>query len=403
MNSVDYGVPVTGKHSSINDIIEIPGGYFITGSSENITGVFLNGRQTVLSLIVDGNFNILNDLSFDATNWDNCGVSAVYYDMHDYVFLLSNNSIVHNPEITVIDNISNPSIASIVSHYTLVIDTTYGNFNAAGFQMRYADKGQVVIAGYFRTYSDGSTFNNAIPWVVRFNPLSATLLYSATWNAPSENFYQHGGGIFSTFNGEHPYIFNQEILTPSATTNEFVMVGPRKYGSNFGIDIVSTSLGNPDDRCFDHLDLSQFQWSEPLHPFHPLNQWQDPISTNSPWANLLIPVSIECPACDEERPIISTTTPDQSIHHSSMNNDLSDFQIKPNPANDVMEVSVKKSSFKGEISIFTTTGSVIFTSRFDSKNNPSKLINLHSTDSGTYIIRLKDENGKTYEKRFIKI
>ncbi len=284
-------------HSSINDIVAVNNGLlFITGSL-GLPLTVGGASQGVLAATInctDG--TTVNTFSFESTNSEHDGVSAVFDKASDVVFLMSNNSEIHNPQINRIDNVSTliPGGAFMGGPgFYLELDPYYGAYNAAGFKLMEdpVDPNLLVAAGYFRT---GPHAGNTSFWISKFDKSGSTPnVPYLVWDAPSVNFHTHGGGVFSTFQGEHPYIFTQEILTRRADYRGFVGIAPRELGGNYTIDLMgfqTTWLGtyavdgtiggnNLDISCFipynanvlpiSYVDVPTFEQAFPT-PGHPI-------------------------------------------------------------------------------------------------------------------------------------
>ena len=240
--------------SSINDIVELPNGYFLTGSA----GLLVGGQQGVLALVVGNNFNINANLSFNSSNAFHVGVSCIYDNANDEVYLLSNNSEWHNPQLSIISDISgNPMITG---HRILAVDKG-GTMHPAGFQLIQSpfDPNAVIAAGYFEMIDNsnfpGGTTTDASPWMAEINK-DFGAINALIWPAPSPNFSLHGGNILSTFAtpsgatpGQMPALFNQEIMVPDPSGNGFTFVGPRSVNGNFAVDLKNVISMDPQS-CF---------------------------------------------------------------------------------------------------------------------------------------------------------
>ncbi len=234
-------------HSSVNDIVEVDGGLFVTGSI-SFTGSFGTQQQGVLAAFFDYSGNLLNDLSFESTNSEHDGVSAVYESgpNGNWLWLMSNNSVVHNPQITLIEVGSSPASASITDQYYLELDPSYGQTNAAGFRLLDMGGDELIAAGLFRTYPAGD--QNSQLWIARFSKFNApgnTANY-IVYDRPSPGFYNHGGGLLSTFSGEHPYIFEQELICPFVSDDgiaSLAFMAPNYRYGLFCLDFGQTDMG----------------------------------------------------------------------------------------------------------------------------------------------------------------
>jgi len=159
VNNVELS-SIFDQHTSINDIVEVPTGYFVTGSIA-IDGSFPSNGQGVLAIFLDHSLNVIHDLSFESTNFEHVGVSAVYDANTDEIFLMSNNSVIHNPQISYIRDVS--GVPFIWRSYYLQLDPTFGSTNPAGFQIEKSVDNPValVAVGYYRTNTDPNGNSNS--------------------------------------------------------------------------------------------------------------------------------------------------------------------------------------------------------------------------------------------------
>ncbi len=236
----------SNEHCTINDLTDIPGqGLFLTGSV-SFTGS--GQQQGVLASFIDYNGNPLNDLSFEATNSEHDGVSAVYDDRDPSdlaLYVMSNNSAIHNPEITRIDMNAGISGASVTQNNYLELDPSYGSSNytqnAAGFKLMLShNDGALIAAGLFRNHQIGSITQNTPVWIAEFKSVNPSYTRFVTYEVTSPLFYNEGGGLFSTFSGEHPYIYEQEMICSYRDFNtgvpSYAFLAPHIIGSDYAMD-----------------------------------------------------------------------------------------------------------------------------------------------------------------------
>ncbi|MFT5821128.1 MAG: hypothetical protein ACI8ZM_002377 [Crocinitomix sp.] len=390
------------KHNSINDIVAIPTGYFITGSAGFKSGGI--EFQGVLAIFVDHNFNVNTDLSFESTNHEHIGVSAVFTADNDALYLMSNNSVLHNPQITVFSNVSS---GPAVSHeYYLALDTTYGNYNAAGFHLVESpwSPDALVAMGYYRTKVDlAANTNSAIPWIAEFESSNGNQLLGKVWPAPSPNFYTHGGGVFSTFQGEAPYIFNQEMFTERADGIGFVLISPITVLTNYGIDLVTITASTT--ACFEANDfevdtLTSRSITTDDHGFG--------INASAPGYSLTAFTSdstLFCPAIDHpNNPEDGNNNPDNGapqsnkpgfgIHDLTINT----LEVYPNPLVNQLTVSISGENLNGQLILTNTMGQVIYQQTIQSQGEFRTEINLENNPKGIYFLRFEDNHNQLVQK-----
>ncbi len=77
-----------------------------------------------------------------------------------------------------------------------------------------------------------------------------------------------------------------------------------------------------------------------------------------------------------------------------------DFRLWPNPGKGIFSI---ESPFTGDqqISLFTLTGQMIFSERFDPGTSGIHSLNLNSLAAGTYLMELSDGQSKSFKKVLI--
>ncbi|GEM_PF-2090154 len=378
-----------GQGCSVNDIIEVPNGYFVTGSMD-FTGFGGIIYQGVLAEFFDFNLNSTANASFESTNWEHVGVSAVYDGQTDNVYLMSNNSVIHNPQITIISNVSgSPGVAS---NYFLELDPTYGQYNAAGFELHISNDNpndNLVAAGYFRTFDfGGAPFNNATPWVTEFEKNTGTHIRTILYNAPSTNFYAQGGGVFSTFSGEHPYIFNQEILTDRADGNGYVFLGARRIGGNYAVDIVSTDWNLGSNSCLD-----SYNWNPQNIGFVDIQA-----SIGTPFISIA-GVGAACQPENSKYSVQCNVTPKIGEDAFASDNAIitDGMTVYPNPTSDMISISIPQAAEGGELVIVNTLGKVVFSANTLADEQAINF-DLSNEQSGLYFVIYTDDSQRMVSK-----
>ncbi|MFT5822527.1 MAG: hypothetical protein ACI8ZM_003783 [Crocinitomix sp.] len=380
------------KHASINDIIETSNGYFITGSMANTVTSPLTG-EGVLAVFLDVGLSVTADLSFESTNSEHVGVSAVYDKNVDEVWLMSNNSVIHNPQISQIKDVS--GTPAIGTEYYLELDPSYGSHNAAGFKLALSpyNSKSLVAAGLFRTHNDYlGNQNSATPWIVEFKRNSGSQIGAFIWPAPSPNFHSHGGGLFSTFSGEHPYFFNQELMIPRPDKRGFTIVGPIEENGDFGIDVVTTIDLQKDMPCFepikyDPIAITHFDNPVVVDPqsvldFMPGYDYPDMGMKEIVWCKEMYDYKSSEDTDGEE-----TGAP------SSIDMNGAKVSVYPNPILNAAFIEISGKDLTGhQFDVRNSLGQVIFSSAVLEGNYYSDRIDLGEFPAGVYFLTLTDNN-----------
>jgi hypothetical protein len=393
----------TNEGASINDIVETPSGYFVTGSVSD--GAF----QLCLAVFLDAALSITSDLSFQSTNSRHIGVSAVYDNALDEICLLSNNSVIHNPQITIISNVS--SIPAITTNYYININSSLGASNPAGFQLKLCpwDPTTLIAAGLFATHNNGSGPNiHSNLWAIQLDRLTGAEVDGWYWAAPSPNFKAHGGGVFSTFYGQFPYIFNQEILTDRADGNGFVIIAPVEIGSDFGIDIMTTTN-------FDHsYCFVQLLFSDGVtmpHTGYTVRPDFTALDFSTPKAIVDPTTTIHSARCEESMSSAMSQFEDKNTASTKKENQVntineSDFKapllmVSTHSSKPSVIAEVSGKELTGEITLLNSLGQTVYTSSSINGNYYREEINLEGLAKGIYVMKYTDINGQILIEKII--
>ncbi|MGB1206381.1 MAG: PKD domain-containing protein [Chitinophagales bacterium] len=235
-------------------------GYFITGSINAPTNF---NKQGVLALRIDNDCNLVANGSFSSSNSTEAGVSAVFDGQR--VHLLSNNSAIHNFELTTFG----PNL-NILSHvgFSPCCD------NYAGFSLRESpnNSNNLIIAGHIRTqdFVDGTgtvSIDNTPPFLVEVekgsgNPVTAGAFgtyYQVVNNFNGTVGYRDYGGFYQPFTGQQPFIFSPEMLT-TTQNGEYALVSHRtNFTNELDIELIKTDMFGKATDCQEEIIFSPFQ------------------------------------------------------------------------------------------------------------------------------------------------
>ena len=78
-----------------------------------------------------------------------------------------------------------------------------------------------------------------------------------------------------------------------------------------------------------------------------------------------------------------------------------EFQLYPNPASDELNISFNKNSSFTSLNIYSSIGKIISAEKISGETDFT--IDVHSLFSGLYLLELKNENGFSLQKKFLKV
>lgn len=376
------------ENSSINDIVELPNGFFVTGSID-----MGSNTRAALAVFVNDNFGLVSNQSMYSGNSTHIGVSGVYDSSSDELYLLSNNSGYHNPQIATFGNASG-STPTVINEYVLNISTIQVQENPAGFQLRQSvfASDQLVAAGYFRTYAfQGNDLypggsDNGTCWVAEFKKSTGVNVNTLFNTALSPNFYSHGGGLFSTFTAEGPYVFTQEILTNRLDDLGYAFLAPRELGADFAVDVVSTDMVANNSTCLDDI------------PWSPISITHTSVSVNLS-APLMTTVARTDVAQNESssQDVGCNITPKRGEGQADGLIDAETMHVYPNPTSDQVTVVIPSTSEGGgTITIMDALGSLVFSASLNSSQTMN--FDLSDQQSGLYFIIYSDNDQRMISK-----
>ena len=236
-----------------------PLGFFITGSMNAPANY---NKQGVLALRIDNNCNLVANGSFSSSNSTEAGVSAVFDGQR--IHLLSNNSAIHNFELTTFNMSLN-----ILNHvgFSPCCD------NYAGFSLRQSpnNANNLVIAGHIRSTSfvdetGTMNFDNSPPFLLEVEKVSGTPVtagiigthYKVVNNFNGVASYRDYGGFYQPFTGQQPFIFTPEMLTVTPN-GEYALVSHRtNFSSEIDVELIKTDMFGKATDCQEDIIFSPF-------------------------------------------------------------------------------------------------------------------------------------------------
>jgi hypothetical protein len=90
-----------------------------------------------------------------------------------------------------------------------------------------------------------------------------------------------------------------------------------------------------------------------------------------------------------------------TIHVAALTKEKMQCTVFPNPAKDMLTVSLSGNTTQQHLSVFDATGKLLFEQRLMPFIDSVQL-DIHPWPSGIYVVRLMDENGKAISKRVVK-
>ena len=399
-----------GYNGAITDLLEIPGGnkLFISGSVGVLNGQFL------LAGVVDnatGGFIPGGNLSFNLSADISLGVSIAHDIGTDEIFMLAN--VVWGeeayPHIVQFDNVSSSTPTLNGNSFYLTMPD-HGVDKYAGLQLHLS-----------KAYTDGLTLygykqqNIAIGsstglWTIDLDRYSGTSNTNLRTWSPSAAFpssiWSLGGPTVSMYSQAGfgaPYVYAPDIVTfglngvrkVTAVTPDYSVANTKQ---NTALISFSHDVDLASSACFSSSTVT-VSTNDPID----MNVENEVIvpSYSYPTLPSINPSVTISPYCGVSFKPIKSSSWEDPTKSANGNTVLRKLVTFPNPATDLLQLSISMKSTIKDVVVYTTTGKIVIQRQFSSDNNSAK-IDVSELTSGIYIVKVMDENQVTYQEKFIK-
>lgn len=366
-------------YDAVNSVTEILDGFFITGSVNQPSG----SQQGILLAGLDGEGQSLWDNSYIEGNHRDVGADTYYDNSTDTLYLLTNYSEYHYFGITTL-NASSGVIDFAKSWYWL----NTSDFNKTGFSitksLQSSFPNDLVIHGYERDKniydnSGSQVTANTLPFALSFDRDTGNINRIYTYIVPYSNPVLYND-YFRFWDGQMPRFYFPDIAVPS--TNHYFTVGYRTYSQETtGIEMLSTPTNLLNECENEIFSISKFSLNTTAVPvaiqLSNTNQFTQTFTIQN--------IGLELYTCEDGGVL--------SISESSKEF----FEIYPNPASDVIKVSVNETQIIS-YSILDMQGRVITSERFLETSE----ISITHLKNGMYFLQLNNSEKNTITQKFIK-
>ena len=390
----------------INDITPINSGYFITGSYGTDCG---SGISANLAVIVDYNLDLAFDLSFQETfraiNQIHFGVSSVYDEEKDKIFMMSYNYGGKSPYISVFKNVSNtpaldkqyhlPIIPSIYDKpgFQLIQDPNNSKrLIAAGYELTLTQTGGINTETWLLSFNKNTGLGKAFmkrrtPQAINFGTLTQGML-SPFW-------LLGGGGAF------HPEIITTKV--PDKTAG-FVFVNPigivQGMTTQYSLNLMSINdIGTPShclqQKTYADTDDNTIYCTTAAVMIKDIDLGVFDID---PGLNRL--KSYDDDNGCEGRSRFSNSNLGELIDKDKTKLNLNNMSlvVSPNPSKGNINVTLKNKILSGQLYLINTLGETLYLSEGLEGENIDLDIDLSHLAKGIYFLRYSDEENEMIKK-----
>lgn len=373
---VEMDTPGAGSwdYDMLENITEVPGvGYFISGSCNNPSG----GDQNLITVGIDYAGSVTFSNIVDNTNSRYAGSSVMYNAPRNVVYLMANNSIIHQFQIAICDPITGAFISPWFSHQM----TSYpigGGVDENGFRLQQSNSNQIVIAGEL------SAPTGALPQ--QLTPFQITLKDNLTFLAAK--VYQSGNNSplspsYFEENGNSVFINTPDMVTYNRYSNRTYLVNQNTVNGGYDLHVSSLLKAS---KCEKLVPVSTFTQTPNIvgaGNFNPLPMYPDPYP------------------CGPKNRAIMETILCQSIAPALAENTTP--TLAPNPATDWLNITLDEEETVTEATVYDLKGNKVLTQvSTNSRQANGMTMNVSKLTQGAYIIEITTKEGTIHREKFVK-
>lgn len=361
-------------YDMLENITEVPGsGYFISGSC-NGPGT---GEQNLITMGTDYAGTVTFSNVIDNTNSRFAGSSVMYNAPLNVVYLLANNSIMHQFQVAMCDPLTGGFLGPWTRHQITALPIGSG-VDQNGFRLQQSKSNMIVVGGYL------SAPFGALPQLL--TPFQITMkdnltflagkVYQSGNNSPlSPGYYEESGN--STF------INTPDMIAYNRFSDRTYLVSQNTVNGGFDLNVSSLLKASKCEKLVQVSTVTtppNIVGSGSFNPL-PMYTWPYP-STNPP------------------RPIHQVTLC-QSVAPTSLAVNYPDPILSPNPATDLLNVTLDDETIL-DAAVYDMKGNLVLSQKASQRTTDTMAVSVGKLDQGAYIIEITTKEGNIHRERFVK-
>ncbi|WP_430403733.1 T9SS type A sorting domain-containing protein [Fluviicola sp.] len=372
---IEMDLPATSMwdYDMLENITEVPGsGYFISGSCNPPA----SGEQNLIIMGTDYAGNVTFSNIIDNTNSRFTGSSVMYNPLRNVVYLLANNSVIHQFQIAICD----PVTGFFLSPWTRHQMTTYpigSGVDQNGFRLQQSSGNLIVIGGYLSAPS-GALPQQLTPFQITMRDNLAFLMakvYQSGNNSPlSPSYFEE--------NGNSVFINTPDMITYNTNSNRTYLVNQNTNNGGFDLDVSSL------------LSVSKCEKSVPVSTFT-----VNPVFVGTGNFNPLAMYPVTYMPTAGPRPIQETILCQNVAPAIAVNTPA--ITLAPNPANDFVNITLDEETIQNVL-VYDLKGNLVLSQKGSERTANAITIGVGKLDQGAYIVEITTKEGTIHRERFVK-
>lgn len=370
---LDVPPVVNADYDMLENITEVNGsGYFISGSCNGPSG-----EQNLLTMGIDYAGNVTFSNIVDNTNFRYAGASVMYNAPLNVVYLMANNSVMHQFQIAKCDPLTGIFLTPWHSHQFAALPIG-GGVDQNGFRLQQTPDNFIVVGGYFSA-PFGALPQQLTPFqVVMRDDLAfiAAKEYQSDNNSPlSPSYFEESGN--STFINTPDMIVYNRFSRRTYLVNQ---------NTNFGgFDLNVSSLFKP-SKC------------EKMHPVNSFTTTPNVVGSGN--FNPLPMYAVTYLPTPGPRPIMENILC-QSISPTAIAVITPSPVLAPNPATDLLSITLDEETIQ-DVVVYDLKGNLVLSQKATGRTPHVITLEIGKLDQGAYVIEITTKEGTIHHERFVK-
>ncbi len=370
---MDLSAGTMWDYDMLENITEVPGsGYFISGSCNAPS----SGEQNLLILGTDYAGNVTFSSIVDNTNSRFAGSSVMYNAPLNVVYLLANNSVIHQFQVAKCDPLTGAFLTPWFRHQLAGYPIGSG-VDQNGFRLVQSLNNEIVIGGYLSSPS-GALPQQLTPFQITMRDnlvFLAAKIYQSGNNSPlSPSYFEE--------NGNSVFINTPDMIAYNPSIKRTYLVNQNTV--NGGFDLHVSSLLKP-SKCEKQVGATTFTTA--------------PFIVGSPFFNPLPMYTAGYPSNPIPRPKMEQVLC-QSVAPTLIANNP-EITLAPNPANDRINVTLDEETIQ-HVFIYDLKGNLVISQKAAERTSDAMTLEISKLDQGAYLMEVTTKEGVVYRQRFVK-
>ncbi|MES2556670.1 MAG: T9SS type A sorting domain-containing protein [Bacteroidota bacterium] len=361
-------------HDMLESVTEVPGvGYFMTGSANEPAGF----EQNLYVMGIDYSGALMHSNIWDNTNSHYAGSSVMYSPNYNVVYLLANNSVIHQYQVTYCDPNTGAILTNMYS-YTPVGFPIGGGIDVNGFRLQETVDKEIVIGGYITAWNTMYLPTLVTPFHVTLDGALTTMLdfklYQSDNNWNSGDYYRMVGNSV--------YINTPDIIAYNELHDLTYMVNPNDIMKGYDLTVShaikkTTCIKQFPTNVLVRTPINVGGANVPYLPMYQVGWSENPNGRN--WKEVVL--------CKHKKLDIAASGSAVGI-------------LFPNPATDQLTISLETGI--RTVKLIDLNGALIQSTDLGADTRTEWTLSVVDLKAGVYIIETVDTEGTLIRERFVK-